>query len=74
MRYASQAEILAPSSSRVHSSLSCSLGTPINNIPKVENYDLDLHRLFKIVRLFGGYNKVRVHAIDAHVSLDACFR
>ncbi|CAF3683799.1 unnamed protein product [Rotaria sp. Silwood1] len=33
-------------------------GTPINNIPKVQNYDLDLHRLFKIVRMFGGYNKV----------------
>jgi Ras-related protein Rab-1A len=33
-------------------------GTPINNIPKVQNYDLDLHRLFKIVRLFGGFNKV----------------
>jgi hypothetical protein len=33
-------------------------GTPINNIPKVQNYDLDLHRLFKIVRMLGGYNKV----------------
>lgn len=34
------------------------LGTPINNIPKVHNCDLDLHRLFKVVRMFGGYNKV----------------
>ena len=34
------------------------LGTPINNIPKIQNYDLDLHRLFKIVRLYGGLNKV----------------
>jgi len=33
-------------------------GTPINNIPKIHNYDLDLHRLFKIVRMLGGYNKV----------------
>ncbi|CAF0937807.1 unnamed protein product [Adineta steineri] len=33
-------------------------GTPINNIAKIHNYDLDLHRLFKIVRLYGGYNKV----------------
>ncbi|CAF0962139.1 unnamed protein product [Adineta ricciae] len=33
-------------------------GTPINNIPKVQNYDLDLHRLFKLVRLYGGFNKV----------------
>jgi hypothetical protein len=35
------------------------LGTPINNIPKVQKYDLDLHRLFKVVRMLGGYNKVR---------------
>ncbi|CAF3958747.1 unnamed protein product, partial [Rotaria magnacalcarata] len=33
-------------------------GTPINNIPKIHNYDLDLHRLFNIVRMLGGYNKV----------------
>ena len=33
-------------------------GTPINNIPKIHNYDLDLHRLFKVVRMFGGFNKV----------------
>ncbi|CAF1095607.1 unnamed protein product [Rotaria sordida] len=33
-------------------------GTPINNIPKIHNYDLDLHRLFKIVSMLGGYNKV----------------
>ncbi|CAF1096021.1 unnamed protein product [Didymodactylos carnosus] len=33
-------------------------GTPINNIPKVSNCDLDLHRLFKVVRSMGGYNKV----------------
>ncbi|CAF2874955.1 unnamed protein product [Rotaria sp. Silwood2] len=25
---------------------------------RVQNYDLDLHRLFKIVRMLGGYNKV----------------
>lgn len=37
------------------------LGTPINNIPKIHNYDLDLHRLFKIVRMFGGCNKVSHH-------------
>ncbi|CAF0723859.1 unnamed protein product [Adineta ricciae] len=33
-------------------------GTPMNNIPKVHGYNLDLHRLFKIVRRYGGYNKV----------------
>ena len=33
--------------------------TPINNIPKIHNYDLDLHRLFKLVRLLGGSNKVQ---------------
>ncbi|UJR21352.1 hypothetical protein I4U23_024445 [Adineta vaga] len=33
-------------------------GTPINSISKVHNYDIDLHRLFKIVRQYGGYNKV----------------
>ncbi|CAF4772415.1 unnamed protein product, partial [Rotaria sp. Silwood1] len=32
--------------------------TPINSIPKIHNYDLDLHRLFKIVGVLGGYNKV----------------
>jgi len=42
----------------IHILISSFLGTPINNIPKVQNYDLDLHRLFKIVRMLGGYNKV----------------
>lgn len=45
--------------SRIQSREICwDLGTPINNIPKVHNYDLDLHRLFKVVRMLGGYNKV----------------
>ncbi len=33
-------------------------GTPMNKIPAVNKVDLDLHRLYTIVRKFGGYNKV----------------
>jgi hypothetical protein len=44
-------------------------GTPINNIPKIHNYDLDLHRLFKIVRMFGGYNKVNVFLVSNSIHL-----
>ncbi len=33
-------------------------GTPMNKIPAVNKVDLDLHRLYTIVRKFGGYNRV----------------
>ena len=43
------------------------LGTPINTIPQLYNYDLDLHRLFKIVRQCGGSNKVTKNNQWSHV-------
>ncbi len=32
--------------------------TPMNNIPSIGNVDLDLYKLFMIVKKMGGYNKV----------------
>jgi len=32
--------------------------TPINKVPVVNNKDLDLYKLYKIVTAKGGYNKV----------------
>lgn len=33
-------------------------GTPLNKTPTVNNKDVDLHRLFRIVHKMGGYNRV----------------
>lgn len=33
-------------------------GTPINKAPTINNRDLDLYRLFKIVHKLGGFNRV----------------
>lgn len=33
-------------------------GTSMNRAPSISNVDLDLHRLYTVVRRYGGYNKV----------------
>ncbi|CAF0837113.1 unnamed protein product [Brachionus calyciflorus] len=33
-------------------------GTPMNKVPSINKIDIDLHKLYIIVKKFGGYNKV----------------
>jgi hypothetical protein len=35
--------------------------TPMNKIPSIGNVDLDLYKLFMIVKKMGGYNKVEFY-------------
>ena len=41
-------------------------GTSMNRVPAINNTDIDLHRLYTVVRRYGGYNKVN----EANYSLN----